>query len=135
MEETKNNVISEEVAKAEVKKWLDAKKIGKTKRDSHTYQIETLVSAICDGVLVLNDKNQWVQTLSFPLEDLALNKLTFKSRMTANENISASARAEGNSLLVMSCFISELTGEPSELIRKLDSVDYGISAAIGIFFY
>lgn len=128
-------VVVSEVAKAEVKKWLDKKKVGKTERIAREYQIGILEGAIEDGVLVLNEKNQWEQTLNFPLDGVSVNKLTYKERMSANENIAASQRSEGNSSLVMSCFIAELTGEASELVRKMDTTDYKIAAAIGIFFY
>lgn len=128
-------VVVSEVAKAEVKKWLDKKKVGKTERIAREYQIGTLEGAIEDGLLVLNEKNQWEQTLNFPLDGVSVNKLTYKERMSANENIAASQRSEGNSSLVMSCFIAELTGEASELVRKMDTTDYKIAAAIGIFFY
>lgn len=128
-------VVVSEVAKAEVKKWLDKKKVGKTERIAREYQIGTLEGAIEDGLLVLNEKNQWEQTLNFPLDGVSVNKLTYKERMSANENIAASQRAEGNASLVMSCFIAELTGEASELVRKMDTTDYKIAAAIGIFFY
>lgn len=124
-----------EVAQAEVNRWLDTKKIGQSERTAREFQIETLQSAVMDGVLRLNDKNQWEQTLNFPLSDVSVTKLSYKDRMTANENISASGNAGGNPQLVMSCFISHLTGEASELIRKMDTVDYKIASAIGIFFY
>lgn len=123
-----------EVAKAEVKKWLDRKRIGQSERDAREFQIETLQSAIMDGLLVLTDKG-WKQKLNFPLEDVNVNELNYRDRMTANENIAASGNAGGNPQLVMSCFISHLTGEASELIRKMDTVDYKIASAIGIFFY
>lgn len=124
-----------EVAKAEVKKWLDTKRIGQSERDAREFQIETLQSAVTDGLLKLNENNEWEQKLNFPLTDVSVDKLKFKNRMTANENIAASANAGGNPQLVMSCFISHLTGEASELIRKMDTVDYKIASAIGIFFY
>lgn len=134
MSET-NTPIGLEVAQAEVKKWLDFKRVGASERSAREFQIETLQSAVMDGLLVLNENNQWEQKLNFPMEGVSIDKLIYKNRMTANDNITASTNASGNPALVMSCFISHLTGEASELIRKMDTVDYKIAAAIGIFFY
>lgn len=135
MEEKNKQAVSEEVAHAEVKRWLDTRKVAQSERKAREYQIETLVSAVMDGLLILDENNKWVQKLNFPLTDIGVNELKYQSRMTANESIAASGAAEGKAHLVMSCFVSHLTGEASELIRKMDTTDYKIASAIGIFFY
>lgn len=128
------STIGLEVAQAEVTKWLDRKKIGNSERKAREFQIETLTSAVQDGLLSLDEKG-WKQKLNFPLDDVGVKELTYKDRMTANDNIDATSKADGDPKLVMSYFISHLTGEAAELIRKLDTVDYKIASAIGIFFY
>ena len=55
------NVISEELAKKEVLKWMDFKNLKPRKREERKDEIETIVEAICDGDLILDKDCFFIQ--------------------------------------------------------------------------
>ena len=56
-------------AEAEIKKWLDHKRVKPKKRESLQDNIDSMVDSIVDWTLVLQEDMKLVHTLSFPLEN------------------------------------------------------------------
>lgn len=127
-----------ETAIADVNKWLDYKKISEKKRLVQKDQIDTLVDAVVEGNLILNEDNSWKQILKFPLEgegNLALKELTFKPRIGVSEaqiqlQKFKSSDADGRVM----AYVLALTRTATELIKKLDTEDYSVCQGIAIFF-
>lgn len=138
--ENTQELLGPDLALAEVTKWLDAKKIKSSKRQAFQGQIETLVDGFMDGSLIFDEESQKLtQKLSFPIEDdkgkVLLDKLVFKPRLRVGElgqylKGVASDDADGRVTAYVAC-ISE---NAPALIRKVDTVDYSLSAAVVVFF-
>ncbi|WP_196300510.1 hypothetical protein, partial [Streptococcus pneumoniae] len=63
-----------------------AKKVSESKRTSMTDSIESLVNAISDGTLIVNDDSQLVQILDVAIgEESKLEKLTYKLRISVDD--------------------------------------------------
>lgn len=135
MAETKK--VTKEVAEAEIKSWLDKKKILPSTRERYEEYIDLLIDAMCEGVITLNaDTFVLTHTLMVPLEgEQALTELSYKSRM--NDRMLKgymtgvkSSDADGR----LNAVVSALTSKPREIIAAIDSSDKKISMAIAVFF-
>ena len=74
--------IAREIAEKDVQDWLDFKKVSESRREEKQDAIDTLVGAICEGVLVLRDGFKWEQTLKFPLEnEITTRVLTYPPQL------------------------------------------------------
>lgn len=126
-----------EVAKLEVEKWLDYKKIRSGKRQSLTDNIESLEEAICEGIIVLDDKMNLVHHLLFPLEkeDDKVEILTYKPRIKLETlHIHLQGVKPGDADGRITAYIAAVSGQTKGLIKKLDTEDSGIAQAIALFF-
>jgi hypothetical protein len=131
MEEEKT--ISPEVAEAEVKKWLDAKKVTSSKREKKKPFINVLIEAVESGRLVLDDNNNWVYTLLFD-DVVTVGKLTFKPRINRYdlEQYKLSQADTSDERLLI--YTATLTGTSPGILRKLDTEDANLCDAIAVFF-
>lgn len=128
--------IPKETATGEVTTWLDHKKVSENKRELQKDTIDTLVDAICDGLLVVREDKILELTLKFPLDgEIPKKTLEFKPRINAGtvqkhlQGVKASD-IDGR----LTAYICALTGEPKSVIGKLDTEDVGIANAIAVFF-
>lgn len=130
--------IAKEVAEAEVTAWLDQKKVLPSTRESHEDYINTLISAVEEGVLVrVAETNTFVHKLQFPDlgGDEAFTELKYKSRINDfqlapfKKGVSPKD-ADGQ----FNALVAGLTDQAKGLISKLDSQDKKIATAIAIFF-
>jgi hypothetical protein len=131
--------VTHEVAEKEVLKWLDFKKVDDEKRNEQESSIKTIQNAIVAGILILDEKLNFVYTLKWPLEDSegneVLNKLTFKPRMKTSEADSRLKNLKDPSNFEMiRCFTAALTSESMGLLKDLDSEDTRVAHAISAFF-
>ncbi len=129
--------VSKEQAQQEVDSWLDFKKISEKKRETYQDQIDTLVSAISDGYLVLGDNKVFTQTLRFPVEgDLGFETLDYKPRVSAGAVQANLQRVKlTDSQGMMMAYACALTDKPSALMKKMDQAeDWSLLQAIVIFF-
>lgn len=127
------NVVSLEIAAAEVEKWLDVKKVNKKKRIENAKLIEELTSLVEDGTLCLTDNFIWKHKLIFPIgENEQIKELTYKPRISVDEIINASKGVPNEELGLV--YISILTGQVKGIVKKLDLSDYTISQTIAGFF-
>lgn len=128
--------ISKEIAQAEVESWLDYKKISAKKRESQKDQIESLVDALVEGTLSMNDDKTIVHQLKFEIgEEIKISKLEYKPRLKMSAihlHLSSvkSSDADGR----VCAYISALTGLPKDILKAMDSEDYSISQSIALFF-
>lgn len=130
------SAVARDVAALEVEKWMDYKKVNPRKREQYKENIETLIDAVSDGVIVLDDEYQLVHELNFPLKgDMVTSKLEYKPRLTVHaihqalQGIKA-ADADGR----ICAYIAALTGKPKGVVAQLDTEDYSIAQSIAIFF-
>jgi hypothetical protein len=131
-------LVNIELAKAEVKKWLDHKKISEKKREKNQDNIEALVEAIVDGHLALNEtKFTFTHTLKFPTgENGQLTKLEYKSRLEVKEIQMQMQGIKSTDLHgIIISYACALTGKPRGVIAALDSEDYAIVQGIASFFF
>ncbi|SRR5258706_3601477 len=129
--------VDKETAEKDVNTWLDYKQIGDSKRESNVTSVESLVQAVMDGFLVLNTENKsWIQTLKFPLkEELPVEKLEYKPRLKLSEVHTGMQGAKTTDAYALLCaYVSVLTGKPKNIIKALDTEDYGIAQSIATFF-
>lgn len=132
-----NQVISQEQAELEITKWLDFKKVSAKKREAQKSGIETLISGIVEGNLILVPDSMILRhTLKFPAGvDSQIKSLDYKPMLTVEQvhihlqNVSATD-IHGQIL----AHVVALTSVSKELVKKLNSEDYGIAQALGLFF-
>jgi hypothetical protein len=131
--------VNRELATNEVNSWLDSKKIRPKKRESYSTYVETLVDAICDGVLTYNrDNHTFVHVLNFPLSgdgEISVDKIVYKNRVNTFDvepylrNVK-STDSDGRLI----AWICALTGRGVGIIKNLDTEDLSIGQSIAIFF-
>lgn len=128
--------ISYEIAQQEVNKWLDARRVSVSKRESQEAAISSLIEAVMYGQIVIDENNQITQILTYPIgENDSFTKLTYKTRITQGEvSTRISALKNSDSLSVISAYVSALTTQPLSLLQKLDTTDYSLCQTIAVFF-
>jgi hypothetical protein len=129
-------VITKDVATAEVNKWLDFKGVNERKRASFSDSIESLSDSIQDGVLVVDDKCNIIQTLIHPIWDVEkIKTLTYMPRINVGklkQNMTGVKSLDADGRIV--AYVAALTGQTKAMIEKLDSEDYSVSQSIAVFF-
>lgn len=129
------NKISREQAEQEINQWMDFKK--EDDRDKHKENIETLVKSMVSGYLILDtEKMEFTQMLKFPTDgEMPMTKLTYKSRLSVAQTQAIVKGLKTDDLVAFSvAYACALTGQPKELIRKLDTIDFRVTQAIAGFF-
>ncbi len=134
-------VISEEIAKKEIEKWLDFKNVSPRKRNKKEIKtnIEALTDAICDGDLVLDEDFNLVLTLRNPVLDkegkAQLKSMTFKPRLLLEdvESHLMNVKAD-NTIGMLAAYTAALTGLNSRMTKKIDTDDNKTAQAIVMFF-
>jgi len=127
--------VSPEVAKKEVEKWLDFRRVRKRKREENESTINELIEAFEDGILILDPETHVIkQKLLF--DKAGKKELNFKPSMSVGEGqraLKGIKTTDSHGMLL--AYVSELTGEVKEVLRQLDSEDYGIARTIAGFFF
>ena len=130
------NKVTKEQAQSEVEAWLDYKKIGSKKRESQEAQIETLVDAVAEGDLVLNEDKSFTQKLKFEVgEEIKILELKYRPRLdmsTIHSKLDGVKSSDGDGRVL--AYVAALTGQVKSVIKKLDSEDYSVAQSIAIFF-
>ena len=133
------NKISLDLAKKEVSKWLDHKKVSDSKISELKEQKKIIESAISDGDLYLDESFYLVQKLKFEVLDddnnPFLTELKYKPRLRVDEIEAKQKHMDSTTAAGVTCsYVSALTGESSALIKKIDTEDNKIAQAICMFF-
>jgi len=132
--------VNRDTAIQTVNEWLDFKKVKATKREGLAAMIESLIEAVMDGTLVLDEKMNWIQKLDFPITSqegaTMCESLTFKPRITDKEIQSHSKAVKGQTFSdELTKRILALTGENIGYIQALDSsTDRPLAENIAVFF-
>lgn len=123
-------------AEEEITKWLDHKQVGQKKRESRTEQYNTLVEAMMEGVLKMDDQYNFKLKLKFPIgADVKIPELNFPARIKVarlHEKLKGVDSDDGDGRILG--YMAALTGQHKELLRDMDTVDYDSATAISFFF-
>lgn len=131
------NLVSIDVAIADMNRWLDAKKVSDKKREAYADNIENLTDAISEGSLILNENNEFEQKLKFPIKSESgdIETLKFKNRLTVDavqNNLTGVKPTDADGRIT--AYVSALTNLPKAVIKRMDTEDYSIGQALAIFF-
>lgn len=125
------------IAEQEVSEWLDYKKVKPASRESNKQFVDVLIDSVMYGNVTIDAETKVItQTLDFPLKNKdgveTLTTLTYKSRSDAG---ALQKKAEGaKGMGIYTAYGSELTGQITATLNRLDSEDFKILQAITIFF-
>ena len=131
--------INLKTAEAEIKKWLDYKKVSPKKRESLQDNIDNMVDCIVDGTLVLQDDMKLLHTLSFPLEndkgEVTVKELIYKPRLQVRDiNVKMKGLKPTDADGRIIGYTRALTDQPAEVIKSLDTEDNTLAQHITGFF-
>lgn len=134
-----SNVVSEEIAKKEVEKWMDFKNLKQRKRDERESEIETIVESICDGDLTLDKEFNFVQKLRNPVKDVEgkviLSEFKFKPRLLLEEVEPFLMNVKSTNMIgMLAAYTSALTGVGAGLTKKIDTDENKTTQAVVMFF-
>lgn len=131
--------VSKDVAVEEIDRWLDSKKFSDKKRESLKDSVDTLIDAIVDGTLCLDENNMLIQTLKFPIQTtdgkVAYDKFEYKPRLKMEaihlhmQGVKSSD-ADGR----VCAYVAALTSKPKDVVKKMDTEDYSVAQSIAVFF-
>lgn len=128
--------VDAETAKAEIEKWLKVKAIPKSKREANHSAIETLISALSEGQIILNEDFTLTQNLLFPIgKDSHITTLTHIARLPIfeiNEYLKGIPANDADARLM--AYVCASTKQPKGVIAKLDTTDYSIATSVAVFF-
>lgn len=129
-------VVAKEVAQAEIEKWLDYKKFTEQRREDKKENIETLISAISDGNLVVDSDCNLIQKLMSPFGDeMKITELKYKPRLTPFALKFHLNGVKATDMDARVCaYVCALTSQAKGVIEKLDMEDYLIAQSIAFFF-
>lgn len=129
-------VVSREVAQEEIERWLEYKKVNERKREAYTESIATLVDAVCDGSISVDEKYNLVQSLKFPVgEEATVSKLEYRPRLrvsTVHQHLQGVKTTDADGRIL--AYMAALTGKPKAIVSAMDTEDYSVGQAIAIFF-
>jgi hypothetical protein len=130
--------VSTEIARKEVDKWLDAKRIPLKRRIENQVFIDNLIEGVEEGNLIVNEDNSLTQKLAFPIENengqVVCEVLNYKFRITENDKLKyrKSLQKDDNSFMLT---LMALTDAPRGHLTALDSsVDKTLADTIALFF-
>lgn len=131
--------VDNQTATMEITRWLDFKKVGEKKREDNQQFIDSLIEAVENGSVTIDEKNNLVYTLPDPVlsddDEPVLETLTFKPRITVKELNSKlkgvkTDDADGRIL----AYVSAITGENAGTISRMYSEHYAVCTSIVMFF-
>lgn len=128
--------VSLDIAREEVTKWLDYKKVGAKKREEYKDNIDALVDGIYEGILTLTPDMLFVHNLKFPIgEGESIKELRYKPRIKQLDiaNMMKGIKA-GDTSAQVRAYVCAVTGQPANIIAQLDTEDFSVSQSIGVFF-
>jgi hypothetical protein len=130
--------IPRDVAEAEIKAWLDKKKVFEETRERYKDHIEILIEGMCNAVISINQETfEITHALLFPTGDSGdgLKELKYKPRINDKALLPHMKGVKNDDVdMRLNALLAALTNESKAVICSLDSVDKRIATAIGIFF-
>lgn len=132
--------LNKEQATKEFKEWLDTKKVSEKKRIANEGFQDTIVDAIMDGDMIINEDKTIDLKLKFPIINTsgkeAFSSLIFKHRMTVGERSAAckGVKAEDGEGRIIG-YVAALSSMTRGEINKLDSgEDFERASALAVYF-
>lgn len=129
--------VSETVARKDVDRWLDYKRVGDRKREDNASAIDGMVAAVQDGQLIISEEgHEIVQNLKFPIgNDGNTKELKFKARLSIkdrNRKLKGTKATDTAEYLV--ALIAALANTNKAVIEEMDTEDHNIAQNIALFF-
>lgn len=129
--------VSEKVARKDVEKWLDFKKVSEQKREENEATINALVTSVMSGALVVaEDGSHIVQKLQHPIgNEGQIKTLNYTARLTVgqrNKWLKGVKATDTADYLV--AHIAALTGENKRVDEDMDTEDHSVAQNIALFF-
>lgn len=131
--------VSREAAEKDFAAWLDHKKVRGVKRAESKGNEQEIVSAIEDGILVVEEDFTITHMLCFPIEDttgkVVVDKLVYKPRINVGQ-LSIKLKPVGGADVDgrIAAYAATLADVNTSLINKLDTEDQRIVNAIVMYF-
>ena len=132
------NLVSHEVAQAEIAAWLDVRRVSEKKRSEYESTISELVEAVEQGRIVFHKETGVLDLkLEFPIgETGSVRTLSFNPRLDVAAVRSAIQTlgvktGDGDGRLV--AYIAAATKQASGVILKMDTADHSIAGSIALF--
>jgi hypothetical protein len=122
-----------EIARKDVERWLDAKRISERKRNSYSDHIDNMIDGVMTGNLIVSDDCIITQKLNFPVD--GVSELVYKLRLEvrdARKRLEAVSSGDADGRIT--AYISALTGKSMGQIGLLDTVDYSMAQNMAVFF-
>ena len=131
-------IISKEQASTEFEAWLDFKKVKEKKKTDNAESADEIITEIIDGNAIIKEDKTIVYTLQFPLSNgdkVTLQQLEFKPRINVREITSnlrgvKSQDVDGRIL----AYVTSLTGQPTGVLKGLDTLDWAFCQNIATYF-
>lgn len=131
------NVLNIKVAKDEVSSWLDHKKISDSDRSDNEDSIEKLIRGFEDGVFSMNPDSFEIE-MKLRFSKGSQNQITgfkFAPRIQLSDVHPYLKKVKPGDLQGMIvAYIAALTGQNTNVIKTLDTVDYSYASSIAVFF-
>lgn len=128
--------VSLEQATLEITEWLDYKKVSEKKREAYKESIDSLIEAVSEGALIVNEDKTLTHELKFEIgEEMKISKLTYKPRLSMGKihnHMQGVKTTDGDGRIL--AYVSALSDQTKGLIKGMDTEDYAISQAVAVFF-
>jgi len=128
--------VDREIAIREINGWIEFKKIGRKKRDEYAENIEQLVDAVEEGVLIVTEKHELKHTLKFPIGNGGtIKELIYKPRIKGSDIDRQTKGIKTNDTGGrVRAYVAALTGVAKGILADMDTEDYSVSQGIAVFF-
>lgn len=133
-------VVSLDIATADINSWLEYKKASERKIEAYKENIDSLIDAICEGQIIVNNNPDGsvnlTHILKFPVgKDIQITKFDYSPRLavgTVQKHLQGVKSTDADGRLM--AYVAALTNQPKSIIALLDTEDYSIAQAIALFF-
>jgi hypothetical protein len=127
--------VSKDVAAADINRWLDFKKVPDRRRSDLSDQVESLVSMVEEGNLIVNEDCSLELILTEPIAER--DRLRFKTRLQVRDihtRLKGAGIKGGDADGRIVAYISALTGLSMGECELLDTSDYSFASNVVVFF-
>lgn len=133
-----SELVNREVASNDVKKWLDIRCVSEKKREDFPEHVEDLVSAVCEGQIIIDESGKLTQKLKFPLgESGSIKELVYHPRVSVMDVRAALSALNGKTMDADSRVIANIaaaTRMATNVVLRMDTADYSLAQVIALFF-
>jgi hypothetical protein len=129
-------MVSLEVAKADIERWLNAAKINPKKREKNADTIEDLIDFVVDGNLTVNDEGELVQTLeNAPTKQMETLKYSLRLKIGEYHKVLSGAKVAPTDVDGrLMALVASLTERMFSEVKQLDMADFKVAQTIALFF-